>query len=106
MLRTLPRSKFSPVAGTRLLFKSAHFGADLHGRFVKAGPNTYLTPMFKAFDFCPTKSTNVPSGPGWLHEIKYDGYRLRIERDGDRVRLITRNGHNWTGRYPWIVRQR
>ena len=60
--------------------------------------------MFKAFDFClPTKLTNVPSGPGWLHEIKYDGYRLRIERDGDRVRLITRNGHNWTARYPWIV---
>jgi bifunctional non-homologous end joining protein LigD len=35
--------------------------------------------------------------------VKYDGYRLRLERDRDRVRLITRNGHNWTGRYPWIV---
>jgi bifunctional non-homologous end joining protein LigD len=31
------------------------------------------------------------------------GYRLRVERNGDRVRLITRNGHDWTGRYPWIV---
>ena len=41
--------------------------------------------------------------PDWLHEIKYDGYRLRVERDGDRVRLITRNGYDWTGRYPWIV---
>jgi bifunctional non-homologous end joining protein LigD len=45
----------------------------------------------------------VPAGPEWLHEIKYDGYRLRIERNGDRVRLITRNGHDWTKRYPWIV---
>jgi bifunctional non-homologous end joining protein LigD len=45
----------------------------------------------------------VPSAPDWLHEIKYDGYRLRVERNGDRVRLITRNGHDWTGRYPWIV---
>jgi bifunctional non-homologous end joining protein LigD len=35
--------------------------------------------------------------------LKYDGYRLRIERDGDRVRLITRNGYDWTKRYPWIV---
>jgi bifunctional non-homologous end joining protein LigD len=35
--------------------------------------------------------------------VKYDGYRLRLERDGDRVRLITRNGYNWTDRYPWIV---
>jgi len=60
--------------------------------------------MFKSFDFClPTKATSVPSGPDWLHEIKYDGYRLRLERDGDRVRLITRGGYNWTSRYPWIV---
>lgn len=36
-------------------------------------------------------------------KVKYDRYRLRLERDGDRVRLITRGGHNWTGRYPWIV---
>jgi ATP-dependent DNA ligase len=56
------------------------------------------------FEFCiPTRSTTVPTGPDWLHEIKYDGYRLRLERDGDRVRLITRGGYNWTDRYPWIV---
>ena len=60
--------------------------------------------MFKSFDFClPTKSTTVPTGPDWLHEVKYDGYRLRLERDSDRVRLITRGGYNWTDRYPWIV---
>ena len=35
--------------------------------------------------------------------MKYDGYRLRLERDGNRVRLITRGGYNWTDRYPWIV---
>jgi bifunctional non-homologous end joining protein LigD len=45
----------------------------------------------------------VPSGPDWLHEIKYDGYRVRLERDGDRVRLFTKGGHDWTSRYPWIV---
>src|ERR1700720_4184224 len=59
--------------------------------------------MFRAFDFCiPTRGTKVPHTPDWLHEIKYDGYRLRLERDGDRVRLITRNGYDWTKRYPWI----
>ena len=31
------------------------------------------------------------------------GYRLRVEREGDRVRLITRGGYDWTKRYPWIV---
>jgi bifunctional non-homologous end joining protein LigD len=51
----------------------------------------YLLRMLKAaFEFClPTRSTSVPSGPDWLHEIKNDGYRLRVKRDGDRVRLIT-----------------
>jgi bifunctional non-homologous end joining protein LigD len=60
--------------------------------------------MFKAFEFCiPTRGIKVPSSPDWLHEIKYDGYRLRVERNGDRVRLITRGGYDWTKRYPWIV---
>jgi bifunctional non-homologous end joining protein LigD len=60
--------------------------------------------MLNGFDFCvPTRGLNVPADPDWLHEIKYDGYRLRLERDGDRVRLITKGGYNWTDRYPWIV---
>jgi bifunctional non-homologous end joining protein LigD len=37
-----------------------------------------------------------------VHETRYDGYRLRVERDGDRVRLFTRNGYDWTKRFPWI----
>jgi ATP-dependent DNA ligase len=42
--------------------------------------------MPSTFEFCiPTRATKVPFGPEWLHEIKYDGYRLRLERDGDRV---------------------
>jgi ATP-dependent DNA ligase len=73
-------------------------------RVGKLPPTPYLDGMFKGFEFClPTRSTTVPNGPDWLHEIKYDGYRLRLERDGDRVRLITRGGYNWTDRYPWIV---
>jgi ATP-dependent DNA ligase len=60
--------------------------------------------MLKSFEFClPSVSKSVPSDPDWLHEVKYDGYRLRVERDGDRVRLITRGGYDWTKRFPWIV---
>jgi bifunctional non-homologous end joining protein LigD len=55
--------------------------------------------MPSTFEFCiPTRATTVPASPDWLHEIKYDGYRLRLERDGDRVRLFTRNGYDWTKR--------
>ncbi|TWI73616.1 ATP dependent DNA ligase-like protein [Bradyrhizobium huanghuaihaiense] len=60
--------------------------------------------MLNAFEFClPTAAKAVPDGPDWLHEIKYDGYRLRVERKGKSVRLLTRNGHNWTDCYPWIL---
>ena len=31
------------------------------------------------------------------------GTGCALERDGERVRLFTRNGYDWTGRYPWIV---
>ena len=51
----------------------------------------------------PTRGTKVPTSPDWIHEVKYDGFRLIVHRDGDRVRLLTRNGHDWSGRYPWIV---
>jgi ATP dependent DNA ligase domain len=61
-------------------------------------------PAMPTTEFClPKPGKAVPSGPHWIHEIKYDGYRLRLERDGDRVRLFSRGGHDWAGRYPWIV---
>jgi ATP-dependent DNA ligase len=64
-------------------------------RFAKSTTNAYLSRMFRAFEFClPTPGKVVPAGPEWFHEIKYDGYRLRVERDGERVRLITRGGYD------------
>jgi bifunctional non-homologous end joining protein LigD len=58
----------------------------------------------RLFEPCiPTRGTKVPSGPDWIHEIKHDSYRLIVQREGKRVRLFTRNGHDWTDRYPLIV---
>jgi ATP-dependent DNA ligase len=37
-----------------------------------------------------------PEGPEWLHEIKFDGYRMHAHLDRSRVRLLTRNGLDWT----------
>ena len=56
------------------------------------------------FDPCiPTKAAKVPDRPEWIHEIKHDGYRLIVQRDGKRVRLFTRNGHDWSDRFPLIT---
>ena len=50
-----------------------------------------------------TKDTKVPDRPEWLHEVKHDGYRLIVQRDGKRLRLFTRNGPDWTDRFPLIA---
>jgi hypothetical protein len=44
-----------------------------------------------------------PSGSDWLHEIKHDGYRVQLRRDGARVTLYTKNGYDWTDRFRRIV---
>jgi ATP-dependent DNA ligase len=49
--------------------------------------------MPSTFEFClPIGAASVPDRPDWLHEVKYDGYRVRLEREANRVRLITRGG--------------
>ena len=58
-------------------------------------------------DFCepclPSPAAKPPAGTGWLYEIKHDGFRMLVRRDAAGVRLFTRNGHDWTGRFPLIA---
>src|SRR3954462_6987450 len=57
-------------------------------------------------DYAPQLATLVkapPSGDEWLHEIKYDGYRIGCRIRGGRVTLISRNGKDWTAAFPEIV---
>ena len=51
----------------------------------------------------PSKVARPPTGRLWVHEIKHDGYRLMLRRDGLRVRCFTRNGHDWANRFPGIA---
>jgi ATP-dependent DNA ligase len=45
----------------------------------------------------------APEGDQWLHEIKYDGYRMHARLDRGAVRLLTRTGLDWTYKYPAIA---
>jgi ATP-dependent DNA ligase len=45
----------------------------------------------------------APDGSSWLHEIKFDGYRMHARLDRGSVRLITRTGLDWTHKYPTIA---
>jgi bifunctional non-homologous end joining protein LigD len=51
----------------------------------------------------PTLASTVPAGPQWAHEVKHDGYRMICRRDGDRVRVFSRKGHDFTERVPRIA---
>ena len=46
----------------------------------------------------------APDGHGWLHELKYDGYRLHARLDRGAVKLLTRTGLDWTHKYPAIAK--
>ncbi|HEX6042670.1 DNA ligase D [Longimicrobium sp.] len=57
--------------------------------------------------FTPEMATlvdEVPAGDEWIHEIKYDGYRLVVMLQKGEARLITRNGNDWTDRFPDTAR--
>jgi DNA ligase D-like protein (predicted ligase) len=51
-----------------------------------------------------TLADEPPDGDEWLHEIKYDGYRTQLVIEGTEVRAFTRNGFDWTNKYPAAVR--
>jgi bifunctional non-homologous end joining protein LigD len=50
---------------------------------------------------CPAKAP--PSGSGWIHEIKHDGFRILARRDSAGVRLNTRAGNDFSSRFPFIA---
>lgn len=51
----------------------------------------------------PTLRSETPRGPGWSHEVKFDGWRLQLHKVGTQVRLLSRHGHDLTSRFPTIA---
>jgi bifunctional non-homologous end joining protein LigD len=76
-----PRSRFSP---------------DLRALPTESQP-TFIKPHLALEAAAP------PTGSGWLHELKLDGYRIQARKDGGNVRLFTRSGLDWTHRMPAIA---
>ncbi|EKV31303.1 ATP-dependent DNA ligase [Caenispirillum salinarum AK4] len=50
-----------------------------------------------------TREEKAPAADGWLHEIKYDGYRLIVRVEDGRARIYTRNGKDWTDRFKTLA---
>src|SRR5215472_17356316 len=47
---------------------------------------------------------NAPDGPDWLHDFKFDGYRMHARLDCGRVQILTRRGNDWTDIYLAIAK--
>src|SRR3954452_12016861 len=57
----------------------------------------YIEPLFA------TKVDKVPSSDNWIHEIKFDGYRLQVHRQSNMTRCYTRREHDWSSKFPTIT---
>jgi ATP-dependent DNA ligase len=60
-----------------------------------------LQRQLKRFELClPRPAKKPPTGPGWIHEIKHDGFRILAEHDATGVTLHTRRGYDFADRFP------
>ena len=50
-----------------------------------------------------TSITKPPNGDRWIHEVKFDGYRVQVHIANDAVKIFTRRGHDWTNRFKKIA---
>ena len=62
-----------------------------------AHPPTWIEPQLTRL------VEEAPGGADWLHEIKYDGYRMHARIDGDKIQLLTRTGLDWSHRYKRTI---
>jgi bifunctional non-homologous end joining protein LigD len=70
-------------------------------RIIKGAAPSAAMPGFVSPQLATLKS-NAPVGNQWVHEIKFDGYRLQIHLNKG-VKIYTRNGHDWTNRFPIVA---
>ena len=66
-------------------------------RWKRARPEGLIAPCQ------PALVDHVPAGPGWLHELKWDGFRIVAFKEGDDVKLWSRAGRGWHGSFPRVA---
>jgi bifunctional non-homologous end joining protein LigD len=89
-----PRPKTKSAARN---LDSLRRGKAKSSRRVESHPPTFIPPSLA------TLYDKAPSGPDWLHEIKFDGYRIEARLDDGDVQLLTRKQQNWTHRFSPVA---
>jgi bifunctional non-homologous end joining protein LigD len=89
--------KPKPAKPTR---EPSHNGSDRNGAPRSTGPTGKKAPFPRTIEpELATLVTRIPEGDDWLFEIKFDGYRILAFLEGRKVRLVSRNGKDWTERF-------
>jgi ATP-dependent DNA ligase len=83
----------SPSRKRRAIYSAIHW----HNPGPVRHPVGFIEPCL------PTNARIVPTRPQWAYEIKHDGFRFICRRDGERVRVFSRNGRDWADRVPLIA---
>src|SRR5207245_8185779 len=93
---TRQRAK-SPATRRKPAAQKTTIAARLAGARKRAMPDRIVPQLTTLVD-------EAPEGAEWLHEIKYDGSRLLARIDKGKPWLITRNGLDWTAKFPALAR--
>lgn len=93
-------ARVAPSHARRGKRRAGRSNASSNEEIAQSGPSSKL-PDFIVPQLA-TLASQAPAGPGWVHEIKLDGYRMLCRLEKGKARLITRNGQDWTHRYPAI----
>ncbi len=94
------RQRRQPAAATRARRSRKEGRKADHSADPASVPNARPGPLPR--DLTPqlaTAAADIPQGEDWLHELKFDGYRILTFVDGDDVRMRTRRGNDWTDRF-------
>src|SRR5690242_13516486 len=76
----------------------AHVQNGAAQRFVRTLKAAKSAPMLGYIEPLQPTETAPPRGPGWIHEIKYDGYRFQLHLKNGQPQFFTRRGNNWSNR--------
>jgi bifunctional non-homologous end joining protein LigD len=99
--KAAPKGGAKPKQRAKTALAVARIDGEQTVRERPAGRRAAL-PDFVPFSLA-TLYEKPPSGPEWLHEIKFDGYRLEARLDDGKVRLLTRRQQNWTDRFKPVA---
>jgi ATP-dependent DNA ligase len=79
-----------------------HLSYQACGSYVKQNMSSSAseTPLGFIRPELPILVSEPPTGEGWVHEIEYDGYRILVVMDRDRIRAFSRNGNDWSRTLP------